>query len=257
MPESPTRLSLPLKVNGEFITDGYAINEHVGNKLMLEIWPERADIRVLDGISLYSSTAPNILGGLTVEANKRARQRTGRTFVGVDDRDRNGMFETVLIFNTRTALQTDAEAVLKDFGAEKVIMLDGGGSTQLFCQGKSILYSERLIPQALGVFAGNSEVISQAGIDQNVLSQPSAVDESSVNSGDKVTDGELLFDDLDLGEGPVDEPIYDLGNTYQADEDFLLPLMIPLIIFVLSLILFFFVVRYRQAVQEYPFEENE
>ena len=155
MPESPTRLSLPLKSNNQVITDGFAADEFIGKRLMLELWEDHVDIRELDGKSLYSSSAPEILGGLTVDANRRAKKSVGRTFAGVDDRDGDGVYETVYLFNTRTALQTEAAAVLESFGADKVMMLDGGGSTQLICKGDSIIYSERLIPQAVGVIAGS------------------------------------------------------------------------------------------------------
>jgi hypothetical protein len=257
MPESPTRLSLPLKVDGQVITDGYAINEHVGNKLMLELWPDHADIRILDGNSLYSSNAPDILGGLTVEANKRARQSTGRTFAGVDDRNGDGLFETVLIFNTRTALQTDAAAVLQSFGADKVIMLDGGGSTQLLCQEKPILYSERLIPQALAVVAGDPEIALQPQSAESAVNQP-AIDQAGLSLAEQEVSGDRLFEDLELETQssipqpePRNEIIFPSNNS-------MLPLLIPLIIGSLSLIVFFVAIRYRQASQEeYYLQEDE
>jgi hypothetical protein len=161
MPESPTRLTLPLKTNGEVVTDGFGADQFVGKRLMLELWPDHADIRELNGAALYASAAPEILGGLTVDANRRAKQRVGRTFAGIDDRDGDGLYETVMLFNTRTALQTDADYVLRGFGADKVMMLDGGGSTQLMCQGEPIIASERLIPQAIAVFAGTEQVLAQ------------------------------------------------------------------------------------------------
>lgn len=151
MPETPTKLSLPLKKDGTMVTEGYAANEFSGQTLMLEIWPDRADIRPLSKEALYSSDAPNIIGGLTEEAPKRVKRFVPRTFVGVDDRDGNGQFETLLIFNTRSARQADAADVLQSFGSDKVMMLDGGGSTQLICQGDPVIYSERWIPQAIGV----------------------------------------------------------------------------------------------------------
>lgn len=155
MPEYPGPMPFPLKSDGVILTDGYAIKEFVDNKLIWEIWPDRTDIQPLSQESLYSSTAPEIIAGLTEEASKRKPRYVGRTFVGIDDRDGNGTFETILIFNTLSARQIDAANALRSFGADKVMMLDGGGSTQLLCQGRSYISSERLIPQALGIFGGS------------------------------------------------------------------------------------------------------
>lgn len=151
MPENPTKLSLPLKKDGTLVTEGYAALEFPGQTLMLEIWPEHADIKEMNQASLYGSDAPDIIGGLKVGAPKRVNAHTGRTFVGVDDRDGNGFFETVMVFNTRSAKQSDAEETLTNFGADKVMMLDGGGSTQLICKGEDYVASDRWIPQAIGI----------------------------------------------------------------------------------------------------------
>ena len=136
MPESPTRLAFPLKVANKVLTDGFGYNTFPGQKLMLELWPDHAVIAPFTKEDLYGSTAPNIIAGLIEDASKSSKNAVGRTFVGVSDRDGNGRFETVLILNTSTALQTDVAQVLRDFGASKVMMLDGGGSTQLICQDK-------------------------------------------------------------------------------------------------------------------------
>ena len=40
------------------------------------------------------------------------------------------------------------------------MMLDGGGSTQLVCQGEAIIDTTRLIPQAIGVLAGVQRIYS-------------------------------------------------------------------------------------------------
>jgi len=154
MPENPTRLPFPLKVNGTIISDGYGLNDFPDQKLIFEIWSLHTDIKPLTRASLYNSSAPHIIAGLSADANKRAKHYTGRTFIGVDDRDADGAFEIVLIFNTKTARQIDAANVLRDFGADKVMMLDGGGSTQLLCQGEPYVYSERLIPQAIATIYG-------------------------------------------------------------------------------------------------------
>jgi len=154
MPESPTRLPFSLKVDGQIVSDGFGKDQFPGQKLMLELWPGRADIQELTKDALYSSSAPNIVAGLSEEAHKRFDKYVGRTFVGLANKDGDGQFETVLILTTRTARQVDAADVLRSFGAQKVMMLDGGGSTQMICLDKSYISSERLIPQALGVQGG-------------------------------------------------------------------------------------------------------
>src|SRR5690606_29630100 len=122
MPEYPTRLAFPLKVNGEIVADGWGKDTYVGEQLLLKLWADRADIVRLSKGSLTGSTAPNIIGGLTEEANKRAKFSVGRTFVGIDDRDGDGQLETILVFNTISTQQTSAADVLRSFGAEKVMM---------------------------------------------------------------------------------------------------------------------------------------
>ncbi len=130
MPETPTRLPYSLKIDGVILTDGYGEEQNAEQRLMLELWEDRADILPLNGENLYRSNAPNIIAGLTVEANKRAKYAVGRTMVGVQDRDADNKFDTVFLLNTQTHTQTGAAQVLKNFGAQKVMMLDGGGSTQ-------------------------------------------------------------------------------------------------------------------------------
>jgi hypothetical protein len=160
MPEYPTRLAFPLKVNGQMITEGWGVNTHPGEHLILELWDDHANIQAMTQASLYASGAPHVLGGLTEEANKRIKYAVGRTFVGVADRDQDGVFETVLILTTRTALQSSAAAVLREFGAEQVMMLDGGGSTQLLCKSGWYIRSDRPVPQALAVIAASPPPIA-------------------------------------------------------------------------------------------------
>jgi hypothetical protein len=168
MPEYPTRLSFPLKVSGQVISEGWGIDTYIGEHLMLELWPERADIQELSAEALYDSQAPDILGGLTEVANKRAKFAVGRTFVGVDDHDGDRQYEILLILNTQTAVQSGAAQVLRDFGAEKVMMLDGGGSTQLLCRSGYFINSDRPIPQALAIIAAEKPLVST-----EILQQPS------------------------------------------------------------------------------------
>ena len=96
----------------------------------------------------------DIIAGLTEDARKSPTKYVGRTFVGVDDRNQDGRFETVLIFSTKSARQKDAVGVLREFGADKVMMLDGGGSAQLYCQNTSYVSSDRPLPQVMAIFEG-------------------------------------------------------------------------------------------------------
>ncbi len=152
--DSPTPLPFPLKVGGQILTDGYGIKEFPDQKLMLEIWPDRLDIRPLTMENLYGSDAPDIIAGLTEDAEKASKKAVGRTFIGIADQDGDRRFETFFIFNTRVSKPEDAADSLRAFGASKMMMLDGGGSTQLACADQVYIDSERLIPQAIGIAAG-------------------------------------------------------------------------------------------------------
>ena len=190
MPEYPTRLPFPLKVDGTIVSDGYGINDHEGEKLMLELWSDRADIRELTKEALYSSSAPNIVAGLTEDGRKSPTKYVPRTFMGIDDRSGDGNFDTVLVFNTKSARQRDAAQVLRDFGADKVMMLDGGGSTQLICQGSGYVDSERLIPQAIAVIAGDGTTKSAEVVQQVDFVLP---EESVKQSANDNNAGSVLF----------------------------------------------------------------
>jgi hypothetical protein len=157
VPAAATRLPFPLKIDGNVVSDGYGINQFPDHQLMLMMWPDRADIVPLSEAALYSSSAPNIVAGLSEEASgRRPNWPTGRTFVGVGGLRPDGMYETILIFNSRIARKTDAAGALRSFGAQKVMMLDGGASTQLICQGKSYIGPGRRIPQTIAVVAALS-----------------------------------------------------------------------------------------------------
>lgn len=149
--DAPTPLAFPLKKDGSIISEGYGVEQFQDQQLMLEIWPDRANIAPLSRSSLYSSAAPTILGGLDETVGLGWQKPTGRTFAGIDDSDDDGSYETVLIFNSKTASQPEAANTLRDFGADKVMMFDGGGSTQLICNNTSYVTSDRKIPQAIGI----------------------------------------------------------------------------------------------------------
>ncbi len=150
-----TELAFPVKSDGIIVSDGYAGEiEFPDEKLMLEVWNDRALITKFQPNNLQLSTAPNLIVGLQENADKGVENKTGRTFLGVQDRDGDRLNETILIFTSKQATQSHAAKVLKSFGATQVIMLDGGGSTQLICQGNNYISSSRSIPQMIAIFSG-------------------------------------------------------------------------------------------------------
>jgi hypothetical protein len=245
MKESPTRLPLPLKVSGEIISDGYALSEFPDQKLILELWEGRANITSLSQESLYSSTAPDVVAGLTETAPKRITHYVARTFIGVDDRDSNGSTETVLIFNSQLSRQKDAARVLTEFGADRVMMLDGGGSTQLICQGKSYISSERFIPQAIGVIAAN------AGEPESI--QPNLPDPAEGENFPLAGTPESTQPLAPTPENEPAEPTYNTGNAASAQTRHAAPahiqfsdvLFVPLVMSPVFAVLLFFVARLR------------
>ncbi|NEP88257.1 MAG: phosphodiester glycosidase family protein [Okeania sp. SIO2C2] len=155
-----TGLAFPVKSDGIIVSDGYAGEiEFPDEKLMLEVWKDRALITKFQPNNLQLSTAPNLIVGLQENADKGVEDKTGRTFIGIKDKDGDRLNETILIFTSKKATQPHAAQVLKSFGATQVIMLDGGGSTQLICQGNNYITSPRTIPQmiVIALRAGNRQ----------------------------------------------------------------------------------------------------
>jgi Phosphodiester glycosidase len=158
MPESPTPLALPLLVDHQLLAEGFGFPQYPEKQLMLALWPNHADILPLTAENLAGTTAESVIGGLTEEANKKPKNAVGRTFMGIWDKDGDLLYETIAIYTTRTATQAEAAATVRSFGASKVMMLDGGGSTQIICQGQTYIDTTRAIPQAIGVSSGTGEI---------------------------------------------------------------------------------------------------
>ncbi|MGL5082974.1 MAG: phosphodiester glycosidase family protein [Microcoleaceae cyanobacterium] len=164
-------LAFPVQINGKFITTGYAgSSEFPNEKVILGIQQEFAEIVPFsEQINIQTNSFPyqQAIVGIREDGgtqsmtwySKAPLQNLPRTFMGVADTDGDKLHETVLILTSTHQTQSGAAQILKSFGATSVIMLDGGGSTQLIVQGKTVIQSTdsraRQIPQAIGVF--NSE----------------------------------------------------------------------------------------------------
>ena len=184
----PAGLAFPLKVDGQILSEGYARDEFPDQKRMLELWPDHARISTMSAESLAASDAPNILSGLAEDANKDSSSLIGRTFAGVVDADGNGSLETVLFISSKTSRAAETAGVLRAFGATDVMMLDGGDSAQMLCNNQPQVYSDRAIPQAVGITAGEQaayamKVVRQSDWEIVVQGQPLDVELTLTNAG--------------------------------------------------------------------------
>lgn len=151
----PTGIAFGLKVNGKLITYGYGVGNEYFGQIRTFSWNNQSNIAKIQTYMVQTfKTVENVLGGLDITANKSANKYLPRTFVGVGDRDGDGVTETVIFYSSNYARQIDASATLRGFGAKAGMMLDGGGSTGIIVDGKPLIPTNRPIPHALAVYAG-------------------------------------------------------------------------------------------------------
>jgi hypothetical protein len=146
---NPTELAFPLKSDGVVLSEGYERRRFRLQRAMLEIWDDHATISDFSRQAFYASTAPNIISGLNEQARVRATEELGRTFAGVGDRDGDGLHEHLFIYSGAAATQAHVASVLHSFGAQTIMMLDGGGSAQLACEGAGYIQRVRPLPQMM------------------------------------------------------------------------------------------------------------
>jgi hypothetical protein len=159
---SSRELAFPVKQNGSLI-DGYAgRSEFENEQVMLEIGDSYARIKQFDHTSgSLRSASKNLIAGLSYKANKVPSNPDGRTFVGVGDWDEDNQNEILVILTSKSSKQysqkegeNGAFEKLQEFGANPVVMLDGGGSSQLRTGSKRYVESSRFVPHFLGVVSG-------------------------------------------------------------------------------------------------------
>jgi hypothetical protein len=157
------KLAYPLKI-GETVFEGYGKSEFPSEKRKFEIWSDRVEITDFNNEidSIRESSAPQVIVGLNESVNKDAfNPGVGRMFVGVRDRDGDGIKETALLLNSEGSTQANAAQILRDFGASEVMMLDGSESSQMIAEGveyvasRDLGFAPRDIPQTIGVVSGS------------------------------------------------------------------------------------------------------
>jgi hypothetical protein len=158
----PTQLAFPLKREGRVLSEGYERRRFRRDRAMLQLWDDRAQIAPFSRSAFYASSAPNIIVGLDETARVRATEALGRTMVGLGGGDGDGTRERLFIYSGAASTQARAVAVLRAFGAQEVMMLDGGGSAQLLCEGASYIRRVRPLPQMIATLPA---VVPQAPAD--------------------------------------------------------------------------------------------
>lgn len=166
----PTELAFPLKHDGVIVSEGYERRRFRSNRAMLQLWSDHAAIDSLNRQALYNSTAPNIIAGLDEEARIRPGEKLGRTMIGVGDGDGDGRHERLFIYSGAAATQRHAMATLRAFGAQQIMILDGGGSAQLSCAGYSYIRRIRPLPQMIATIPASSA--QPAGLERQAVADP-------------------------------------------------------------------------------------
>ncbi|MDT8307498.1 MAG: hypothetical protein RRC07_16315 [Anaerolineae bacterium] len=145
----PTELSFPLKSDGLVVSEGNEHRRFRNARVMLELWSDHATIVPLSRQAFYSSDAPDVVVGLSPRASLRSLARVGRSWIGTADHDGDGLHEILYLYSALAVTQSHAERVMRAFGAQAMLMLDGGGSTQLICEGDGYITQSRPLPQTL------------------------------------------------------------------------------------------------------------
>jgi Phosphodiester glycosidase len=148
----PTGIAFGLKQDDRLITYGYGLNEFPDRTMTVAWSLSQISIEPYNR-STFDGTTPNVVGALAPNAGKNASKSLPRTFIGVKNLRPDKTYSTVLLFISPSATQSEAEQTLRQFGAERVAMLDGGQSTGLIVNGQTIMQPKTRLPQTIGIFS--------------------------------------------------------------------------------------------------------
>jgi hypothetical protein len=165
---SSSQIAFPLKSNGRIVSEGFAPwNKHIGHRRVLSFEDGQARIlpfnnRSIAGFRQLPEDFAIVSLSPSFDIDGSKNQKIGRTFVGLADKNENGSYGRVLFFVSPSSTQLHAEKTLKAFGAKSMLMLDGGGSSQLVCKWdrglKPYVPSERKVPQFLLMTPANGRL---------------------------------------------------------------------------------------------------
>jgi hypothetical protein len=150
--DKPTGIAFGLKQNNKLITYGYGLNEFPGQNVTVS-WSDTGISIEPYSRSTFDGKIPNVVGALSPTAGTNANRLLRRTFIGVKDLRSTKTYGTVLLFIGPGATQSEATKTLREFGAEHVAMLDGGASTGLIVDGKTLSQPKTRLPQTIGIFS--------------------------------------------------------------------------------------------------------
>lgn len=143
-------------------SDGFAAKDkHEGKRLTLSLGEGYAKLSqfnnrsILDFRKIPESSAVVSLDP-SVDIDKQSSKAVGRTFVGLSDPDSNGNYRRLFLFVSSASSQAHASETLRSFGADKFIMFDGGGSSQLRCRSGEYVPSVRTVPQYFAFYSSET-----------------------------------------------------------------------------------------------------
>ena len=151
-------ISFPVKQDGELISAGFGNNEshtkHVlgifDNYVVIDDYTNKSNgYEDVDNALKDYNTAIVCLDRF---ANVKAKYEVNRTNVGVGDFDDDGVNEILFLYSaeSQNLYQVD-KSLRKCFGANKTMIFDGGGSTQLVMENKYLVESARRVPMVMTV----------------------------------------------------------------------------------------------------------
>jgi hypothetical protein len=152
----PSGIAFGLKRDNQLISYGY----EQGNDRMHLVWRGGGSVLAVQPWNqavFDSQNLPNVVGGLienTSRRDVRCGTYTKRTAVGTRETDGDRLNDTMLIYTSEKAFCSDAASILRSFGVNGVMLLDGGGSTFLTINGTNTISTSRRVPHALAVYSG-------------------------------------------------------------------------------------------------------